>query len=180
MNENIEYTAKKAADFLRRNKYAMLVLLIGVVLLLIPAKKDDTQPYTTAASGEYTFTIENYEERLTHILSEIDGAGKVSVLLYASSAGQRVLAEDSSYSENVTGGGDDSERSIDEQQSVLVISGAGGGDEVVTTKYIYPEFNGAVIVAQGADSSRVRLDITDAVKAATGLSADKIKVIRMK
>lgn len=180
MNENVEYAAKRALEFLRRNKYAMLVLLIGVVLLLIPSNKDEETPHTTEGTSECVFTIEDWEERLQRILSKIDGAGDVSVLLSVKSAGQRVLAEDSSYSENITGGGEDCEKSIDEEQSVLVISGADGGDEVVTLKYIYPEFNGAVIVAQGADSSRVRLDITEAVKAATGLSADKIKVIRMK
>ena len=110
---------------------------------------------------------------------KIDGAGEVSVLLALKNTGQRILAEDSSYSENITGGGDDIEKSIDEAQTVLVLNGE-SSDETITLKYVFPEYSGAVIVAEGADSNRVKLDITEAVKAATGLSADRIKVIRMK
>ncbi len=39
---------------------------------------------------------------------------------------------------------------------------------------------GAVIVCQGADTSSVRLCVTNAVSAYTGLGSDKIRVIKMK
>lgn len=39
---------------------------------------------------------------------------------------------------------------------------------------------GAVIVCQGADISSVRLCVTNAVSAYTGLGSDKIRVIKMK
>ena len=40
--------------------------------------------------------------------------------------------------------------------------------------------NGAVIVCSGADDARVRLDVTNAVAAYTGLGSDKITVMKMK
>ena len=40
--------------------------------------------------------------------------------------------------------------------------------------------NGAVVVCQGADLPSVRLDVTNAVAAYTGLGSDKISVIKMK
>ncbi|MBR3562004.1 MAG: hypothetical protein IKN81_10870 [Oscillospiraceae bacterium] len=39
-------------------------------------------------------------------------------------------------------------------------------------------WTGAVIVCEGGDSAAVRLELTQAVRALTGLSADKIAVIR--
>ena len=40
--------------------------------------------------------------------------------------------------------------------------------------------SGAVVVCQGADLPSVRLDVTNAVAAYTGLGSDKISVIKMK
>lgn len=40
--------------------------------------------------------------------------------------------------------------------------------------------SGAVIVCSGADDARVRLDVTNAVAAYTGLGSDKITVMTMK
>lgn len=40
--------------------------------------------------------------------------------------------------------------------------------------------SGAVVVCQGADQPSVRLDVTNAVVAYTGLGSDKISVIKMK
>lgn len=43
-----------------------------------------------------------------------------------------------------------------------------------------PVYLGAVVVCQGADSSSVRLSITEAVSKITGLGADCIVVLKMK
>ena len=43
-----------------------------------------------------------------------------------------------------------------------------------------PTYLGAVIVCQGGDSPTVKLAIVEAVSNATGLSADKITVLKMK
>jgi len=39
-------------------------------------------------------------------------------------------------------------------------------------------YQGAVVVCQGADSSAVRLAVTEAVAALTGLSTEKITVVQ--
>ena len=43
-----------------------------------------------------------------------------------------------------------------------------------------PIYQGAIILCQGADSAAVRLSIVDAVANVTGLSTDKITVLKMK
>ena len=49
-----------------------------------------------------------------------------------------------------------------------------GAAEVLLSKY------GCVVVCEGADSPAVRLEVTNAVAAYTGLGSDKISVIKMK
>lgn len=56
---------------------------------------------------------------------------------------------------------------------VRLINGAGEAEVLVSE-------NGAVVVCEGAGSAEVRLCITRAVSAYTGLSSDKIAVIKMK
>ena len=55
-----------------------------------------------------------------------------------------------------------------------------GSQEVIVTQQVYPVYQGAVIVCQGAGNSAVRLAITEAVSALTGLSANRISIVKWK
>ena len=154
-------------------KYVMLVLALGVVLLLIPAgggtEESEEAPSEPVAAARGDGEL---EARLEEILSLIDGAGEVRVLLTRSSDGESVLAADS---ERTDSSGSDG-RSQESRDAVIVSKGSGAND-TVEVKYLYPEFRGA---AQGADSARVSLDLLDAVTAATGLPGDCVKIVKMK
>jgi stage III sporulation protein AG len=45
---------------------------------------------------------------------------------------------------------------------------------------IPPKYQGAIIVCQGAEKATVRLQVVEAVVNVTGLTADKITVLKMK
>ena len=59
----------------------------------------------------------------------------------------------------------------------LVLSG-GGAEEVVVTEEVYPTFRGALVVCQGAGDPAVKLTVTEAVSALTGLGSDRICVVQ--
>ena len=71
-----------------------------------------------------------------------------------------------------------------EKPIVLVImdgvgKGDGGsGDAPVVTRTVYPTYRGALVVCQGGDRADVKLAVTEAVAALTGLSADRITVAK--
>ena len=50
----------------------------------------------------------------------------------------------------------------------------------VTQSTIKPKIEGAIIIAEGANNSEIKLRITQAVEAATGLATHKIQVFEMK
>ena len=83
------------------------------------------------------------------------------------------LAEDSSASQG--SGGD-----VRQERQVLTVNRGSGRQEVVVTRRMYPVYQGAVVVCQGAGDSRVRLTVVDAVSVLTGLSSDKISVVKWK
>ncbi len=145
-----------------KNKYALIVLGVGLVILLLPTGGNKTDENTeTTATTEITapdFSVENEEKRLESLLSKIKGAGQVSVLLSVGGSVSRELAESG--------------------EETLVLSSS-GNQKVVELYYVNPTYLGAVIVCEGAGASRVRLEITQAVTAFTGLKADKIRVMEM-
>lgn len=142
---------------IKKYKYTVLILLLGVGLMLWPQTGEGT---TEPVVLENT----DLEDRLENLLSQVEGAGEVRVLLtYAESASHKYQTDQKSETETET----------------VLVSG-GGTQTPLTVSTRYPTYQGAVILCQGADSASVRLDLVKAVSDLTGLSSDKISVIKMK
>ena len=52
------------------------------------------------------------------------------------------------------------------------------GDEAVVVRRMAPTYRGALIVCEGGDRADVRLAVTEAVAALTGLSSDRVTVAK--
>ena len=61
-----------------------------------------------------------------------------------------------------------------------MLSRGGGSQETVTVQELSPGYQGALLVCEGGDDPRVRLALTQAVSALTGLGADKISISKGK
>lgn len=164
---------KRVLSFLGRYKYVLLVVLAGVILLMLPdSKEDGSSQGGTAPAEEEDFSVEALEHKLATTLSEIDGAGEVCVMLTVQSGMTRVLAQNKS----VEGGG---EQTRQETETVVISSGS-GTQETVLVQQVYPHFQGALVVAEGGGDPAVKLKLTQAVAAVTGLGADKISICKGK
>lgn len=156
-----------------RYKYVLLILLAGVVLLLLPDGGGKEASETAAAAVvEEDFSVEALEQKLEQTLSEIDGAGEVRVMLTVQSGMKRVLAQNKSAQQ-------DGERLQQEAETVVVSSGS-GTQETVLVQQVYPKFQGALVVAEGGGDPAVKLKLTEAVSAVTGIGADKISICKGK
>ena len=82
---------------------------------------------------------------------------------------QREFARNTEDSRQSGGGGDSRVQSRSEV--------ARDQDEALTVQYAYPRYRGALVIVQG-DGSALKLEITQAVSALTGLGADRITVVR--
>ena len=113
---------------------------------------------------EEDFSVEALEERLALALSRIEGAGEVSVILTVDSGMERVLATDRTQ-EQADGG-------VSIQEETVILS-TDAGEEAVLVTQRYPTFQGALVVCPGGDDPSVRLVLTQAVAALTGLGTDR-------
>lgn len=152
-------------------KYVALVVLIGAGLLLWPSGSGGTELIGSRTEPAESRDIQTEMEE---ILGTISGVGQVKVMLTLDSDGERQLAQDTelSYSGETASPDDYSRRS----ETVLLDGGT--GDETVVTKTVYPTYRGALVVCQGGDRADVRLAVTEAVAALTGLSTDRITVAK--
>ena len=164
----MDWIASKKAilDYLKKYKFMILVLLAGMVLMMWP---DAEEPKQTPAPAIREISL---QDSLESILEKISGAGEVSVLLTQAAGEETIYQTDENSSVQENG------RST-HRQTVLV-SGAGREEMGLVKKVKAPTYLGAVVVCQGADNASVRLAVVEAVRSATGLSSDRISVLKMK
>ena len=148
----------------------MLVAAAGV-LLLWPDGGGDTEQTVRPTQTEARTEI---QREMESILGEISGVGQVRLMLTVDTDGERQLARDTelSYSGETTAPTEYSRR------TETVLTEGEAGDETVVTRRLYPTYRGALVVCQGGDRAEVRLAVTEAVSALTGLSADRITVAK--
>lgn len=155
-------------------KYPLAILLLGLVLLVWPTKETEA-PETAAAPAETVLVSgdgpEQLEQRLAALLSNMEGAGRVEVLLQYAAGPRTVYQTDST--QEVTDGSD-------EKTTAVTIETVQSDDGPVVVQTMEPTFLGAIIAAEGADQASVRLDLVNAVSSLTGLGADRITVIKLK
>lgn len=163
-------------------KYPIAILLLGLILVAIPVRSETTKTERSKSAERTAETpsepdeLRAMEEKLEKLLSQIDGAGSVKVMLRYAAGSRIVYQTDSSQEVSTDSEGKKTQTDI---QTVMA-SGSGGQDSPVVVQTVCPTFQGALIIAQGAESASVKLDLVNAVSSLTGLGADKITVIKMK
>ena len=149
-------------------KFVLLVIALGIGLMLMPTggKTDPVEEESVV-----TEQTEPIEEKLEKILTQIRGVGRVKVMITEQTGAQTVYQVDEDLS--------NTETSDTTKRKTVILSGSGVQSGLVQT-VTPPTYLGAIVVCQGAGSSTVRLAVTTAVAAVTGISADRISVLEMK
>lgn len=165
---DIKGLSGKIKSTISKYKYAAIILLVGMVLLLIPQKsKSSPVVDTTQKSDRQTVgTVE-----LAEILQSIQGAGKVKVLLSVA-AGEKTLYQMDS---DINASGD----SNSTKQETVIVTDAQRAETGLVSQVNPPTYLGAIVVCEGADSASVRFAVTQAVAKITGLGTDNICVLKM-
>lgn len=156
----------RVLSIIKEYKYAAIILAVGLILMILPSKKTTSAPSTQ--QEKEVATTQPLQDSLSSILSSMEGAGKVKVLLTQSQGERTIYQTDVQEGEN------------DIKESTVIISGTGKEQMGLVKQTLAPKYLGAVVLCQGADNASVRLAIVEAVSSATGLSTDKITVLKMK
>ena len=174
----------------------MVILLIILIITCIAVnkiwngdkKEDETQTRQNTTTGKQLANSENttdLQSNLERILSNIDGVGKVSVLLTYSESSELVPLYDETKSETTTeeadtSGGKRTTTDTNTQKSAIMQENSSGEKSIITQKTVSPKIEGAIITAEGGENANVKTQIIQAVEAATGLATHKIQVFKLK
>ncbi|MGN0431887.1 MAG: stage III sporulation protein AG [Lachnospiraceae bacterium] len=195
---------------LAKNKNNLVVLVLTGVLLMIialPVKNKSTQSTENEAeaqnnnnsyfnSSEYDgtgnygenlsegqFYIARMEEKLEEVLSQLEGAGKVEVLITLETSEEKIVEKDvpvvrSNTEETDSAGGTRTINNVDMGEST-VFSNTGNNSQPYVIKTVSPRIEGVVVLAEGAGNGNVSINISEAVQVLFGIEAHKIKVMKM-
>ena len=188
---------EKIREFLQQKRWLQLkktdwiaVALVGVLLLVVAMpsggtgihlaenKKEDTAQEKT----EQKYEKEDYAEYLEQVLGQMEGVGKVSVMVTVADQGEDIIEKDKTeHTSTVTNTDSGSMEMTTEKESgeETVYEESGGEKAPYVSKEILPEIEGVLVVAEGGDSPRIVSDISDAVKALFQVEAHRIKVVKM-
>lgn len=160
------FRLEKLAPVLKKYRYALLVVLAGVLLMSLgsgPGRAERAAPTWQEEAG---FDLAAMEQKLEKTLSQVSGAGRVSVVLSLKESVRRVLAQDARVTDN------------EQSRTAVLISQGSGVQQPVQVQCQWPRYQGALVVCDGADSPEVCLALTQAVRAVTGLSAERISICK--
>lgn len=163
--------AAKVTQVIKKYRYVILIFAVGLLLMILPGKDTEDQQSHDVYLGEETTELSTAEE-LAQLLSSIEGAGKVRIMLTVAEGEETLYQTNES---NSIGSGSENEKS-----DTVIITDSDRNETGLIRQINPPEYLGAVVVCQGADSPVVRLAIIDAVSKITGLGTDRISVLKMK
>ena len=212
MNHKTEaWFQTKLAPWLKKDKL-VIVLLTGILLLVISLPTGKQKKSTDAFGGKVevenvtggrsgvdsgTMTgtsedelqgsdasyLERLEKELEELLEQVEGAGKVRVMITLEQSEELVVLKNLKETqrqteENGSGKAEKKGRETIMEENAVYDEASKGKSPYVVTK-IYPRIQGVIVIAQGAGTGRVSMELTEAVQALFGLEAHKIKVLKL-
>ena len=147
---------------------------------------DGTAGYNETAGTGYVWEQEQYikemEAKAESLLSGVNGAGQVKVMITLRASSEQVVEKDmpvtrSQTSEQDSQGGS---RMVSEfaTEDATVYRKGNGYEEPYVVKTLSPSVEGVVVVAEGAGNGEVSKNLSEAVQILFGVEAHRVKVLK--
>lgn len=170
---------ERIKDIVTKNKKVALMCTLGIVGILLiffsnikpknSDKKSDTVSTTeVTAQSDYESEI---EQKLTEIISSIENAGEVRVMVTLESTSETVYAQNEKSNT--------AQNNSSYQNDYIIIDDA-DGENGLKVKVNEPQVKGVAVVCQGGNNPVVKQQITEAVTAVLGIGANRVSISKMK
>lgn len=196
---------EKVKQWLKNKNNLLIIVLVGILFMVISlpdaktGKSVDTSsenvtsefnnmglekdPEIEVWQDETAQYVEQLEKRLSELLTRVEGAGKVEVIITLRSSIERVVEKDIGTQQSETqetdaqGGNRTVGSASTNEGTVYVTEGSSSAPYVVKT--ISPAVEGVVVLAQGAGIGSVSNELSEAVQVLLGIEAHRVKILKM-
>lgn len=200
MFKNITGFFVKKKDKTEKRKLSLtesiiIMIALGIIIILAGSyiassnKNEDTLGYVNSGPAnlpvQKSSSISTYdghdivadiEERLADLLSKVEGAGEVSVMVYADTGSEMVPAYNNEQDTRNDEKTDGRTTEISENRQLAL----SGKDEPVILKVIIPQIKGVVVVAEGADDILIKAQLNEAVCTLLGIPEHRVQILKHK
>lgn len=170
----------------------VIIVIVGVIIILaggfLTKPGDATNVNNNNSTGSNPVTgsnngytsgeevVADIESRLSELLSQVEGAGKVSVMIYTDSSSEMIPAYNDTQ-DNRSQEQDDGKSIESSTRKELALS---GGEDPVILKVVIPEVKGVVVVAEGAGDFLVKQELSSAVCTLLGVPEHRVQILKHK
>lgn len=179
----------------------LLILFVGIFLMIFNFSRNTDGTINQEKSEEKeviynhqkalyetdTEYLNDMEQKLVHILSQMEGVGEVDVMISLKESSERVIEKDVEETRETDQDDQRNTKSSSKKESTIFYGNQGalswGSDsesdaEPYIRKEKVPVVEGVVIVAEGGDSPVVIKNITESVQALFGIETHKIRIVK--
>lgn len=160
--QNIKQSLKKI-----KLEYVIAIIAMIAVLLIFISNFGVSKTTSSTSVTDVEKYVCMLESKLCNHLSQIDGAGKVSVIISVKKGVETEIATEVVTTNGVSG--------VKSEQSPILVSG-----KPIILNEIYPEICGVVIIAKGASNIKVKMSLLSATQVFLDVTSDKIEILTMR
>ena len=165
---------------MEKNKLIKIIVAVGLIAMVgiflsesfSTKNKQENQPQQQQASESLHEYEQQVEQRLSDILSSIDGIGQCEVMVTLDSSKESVYSSESE-SKNES---DEKSSSSSEKSTYVIVDD--DGQKPVLEKEVEPRVRGVIVVCEGADDVYVRQAVVDSIRAGLGITSANISIVR--
>ena len=154
----------------KKSETIVVILLVIVAIFIYTSASSlfkSNESTTNLSTNEY---VNQLEQRLSKVLSNVKGAGNVSVMITVEGGSEITIATSTEEKVNSTTGTTSNQSSTIKEEPIII------GNQPVVLIEKYPTIKGVIVVATGANNIQVRLELLKAVQAVLEVDANDVEV----
>lgn len=170
MIEKLKEWNKKLKSIKNYEIIISLIIICIVLLIYFSVNGDGKKEEKVTESVNISLT-DGLEERVGNVLSKIEGVGEVDVLITFSSSAEQVTANTQNSHSTTTSNQNNSTTTSTTTSSPII-----SNQNVIVLQEKMPEIIGVIVVAEGADNPKVKINILSAVSTALDIDKNSIQI----
>lgn len=168
----------------KNSKIALMVVILSIILVAFLNLNTGTKTNFTNTSAqnfnslEYvssTKYINELEDKLISVLSKVKGAGQVNVMITLETGPELKIATSVDERTNTSTSSSTTTTSVTVIENPIIITQNGQSQPLVLME-IMPKIKGVIVVAQGAGSTKVKLELLEAIQALLDVTSNNIQI----